>query len=70
MIQIKTTQINSIALSAEPDYLLVQKLLKDGAIEEVYFGLGKIVWDNCGRIQKNGQRRIGLSTINKLKNPN
>jgi len=67
LIQIKTTQINSIALSSEPDYLLVQKLLPDGATKEIYFGPGKIIWDNCGKMQKNGQRRISLNAIKKLK---
>lgn len=66
MIQIKTTQINSIALSSEPDYLLIQKLLKNGTVEKIYFGHGKIVWDNCGKMQKNGQRRISLSRLIKL----
>lgn len=69
LIQIKTTQINSIALSSEPDFLLVQKLQTDGTTEEIYFGPGKIIWDNCSKMQKNGQRRISLSSIKKLKKP-
>ena len=65
-IQIKATQINRIAISSEPDYLIVIKLFSDGTWEEVYNGPGKHVWDNAGKMQKNGQRPISLSKLRSL----
>lgn len=67
-VQIKATQINRIAISSEPDYLIVIKLFSDGSWEEVYNGPGKPVWDNAGKIQKNGQRPISLSKLRCLMN--
>lgn len=65
-VQIKATQINKIAISSEPDYLIVIKIFPDGSWEEVYNGPGKPVWDNAGKMQKNGQRSISLCNMKKL----
>ena len=65
-VQIKATQINRIAISSEPDYLIVIKLFSDGSWEEIYNGPGKPVWDNAGKMQKNGQRPISLSKLKSL----
>ena len=65
-VQIKSTQINRIAISSEPDYLIVIKLFLDGSWEEVYNGPGKPVWDNAGKMQKNGQRPISLTKMRNL----
>ena len=62
-IQIKATQKDSIAISSEPDYLIVIKLLSDGSWRESYNGPGKPAWDNAGKLQKNGQRPISLSKL-------
>ena len=67
-IQIKATQINRIAISSEPDYLIVIKLFSDGTWEEVYNGPGTLVWENAGKMQKNGQRPISLSKLRRLMN--
>lgn len=67
-VQIKATQINRIAISSEPDYLIVIKLFLDGSWEEVYNGPGKPVWDNAGKMQKNGQRPISLNKLRILMN--
>ena len=67
-IQIKATQINRITISSEPDYLIVIKLFSDGSWEEIYNGPGKPVWDNAGKMQKNGQRPISLSKLRSLMN--
>ena len=67
-VQIKATQINRIVISSEPDYLIVVKLFSDGSWEEVYNGPGKSVWDNAGKMQKNGQRPISLSKLRCLMN--
>lgn len=67
-VQIKATQVNEIAISSKPDYLIVIKLFSDGSWEEVYNGPGKPVWDNAGKMQKNGQRPISLSKLRSLMN--
>ena len=65
LVQIKATQINRIAISSEPDFIIVIQLQSDGSWIEIYNGPGKHVWDNAGKMQKNGQRPI---SIHKLKN--
>ena len=66
MVQIKATQVKGIAISSEPDYLIVIRLLSDGSWEEIYNGPGKAAWDNAGKMQKNGQRPISLSKLRNL----
>lgn len=65
-VQIKTTQTGSMALSSEPDHLLVLFLSPSGELSEVYNGPGAPVWRKCGKVQKNGQARISLTTLNEL----
>lgn len=66
MIQIKATQVKGIAISSEPDYLIVIRLLSDGSWEEIYNGPGRAAWDNAGKMQKNGQRPISQSKLRNL----
>ncbi len=66
-VQIKATQVKGISISSEPDYIIVIKLFSDGSWEEVYNGLGKPVWNNAGKMQKNGQRPISLAKLRNLK---
>ena len=63
LVQIKATQVKGVSISSEPEYVIVIKLFTDGSWEEVYNGSGKLVWNNAGKMQKNGQRYI---TLNKL----
>lgn len=67
-IQIKATQGDFIALSSEPDYLLVLKISKEGVGEEIYNGPGKVVWDlvKDKPTPKNGQFQIGSSRLKSL----
>lgn len=65
-VQIKATQVQGISISSEPEYLIVIKLFSDGSWEEVYNGPGKPVWDNAGKMRKNGQRPISLNKLKKL----
>ncbi len=65
-VQIKATQINSVALRSKPEHLLVLRILKDGTAKEVYNGPGGLVWKNAGKMQTNGQRAITLSRLSKL----
>ena len=68
LVQIKATQVQGISISSEPDYLIAIKLFSDGSWEEVYNGPGKPVWDNAGKMQKNGQRSISLGRLRGLMN--
>ena len=67
-VQIKATQVKSISISSEPDYVIVIKLFSDGSWEEVYNGPGNLVWDAAGKMQKNGQRPISLNKLKVLMN--
>ncbi len=68
MVQIKATQGNTIGIRSNPDYLIVIKILPDGNFEEYYNGIGDLAWNECGKMQKNGQRSISLSKLRKLMN--
>ncbi|MDX5362980.1 MAG: hypothetical protein LPJ91_02330 [Pseudazoarcus pumilus] len=65
-VQVKATQGKSVALRAEPEHLLVLFLASDGEVTEVFNGPGSVAWSACGPMQKNGQRPIGLSRLQKL----
>ncbi len=65
-VQIKATQRKSVALRSKPEHLLVLFILKDGTTKEMYNGPGELVWENTGKMQKNGQRAITLSRLSKL----
>ena len=66
LVQIKATQIVRVALSSEPDWLLVLKIHADGSSTEVYNGPGKYAWENCGKMQKTGQRSVSLAKLRQL----
>ncbi len=63
-VQIKVTQVKGISISSEPDFIIVIQIQTDGSWIKIYNGPGKDVWDNAGKMQKNGQRPI---SIHKLK---
>lgn len=66
LVQIKATQINRIAISSEPDYLIVIQISPNGDWTEIYNGLGSRVWNNAGKMQKNGQRPISIAKLKTL----
>ena len=66
LVQIKATQIDRVALSSEPEWLLVLKIHPDGTFTEEYNGPGALAWEHCGKMQKNGQRPISLAALRKL----
>src|SRR5439155_13239221 len=43
-IQIRTTQLDTITVSSEPEHLIAIRLSKDGTFEEVFNGPGAGVW--------------------------
>ncbi len=65
-VQIKATQSKSVGMRSEPEHLIVLGLKKDGTNFEIYNGPGALAWSNAGKIQKNGQRSIGVSKLKKL----
>lgn len=65
-VQIKATQINRIALSSEPECLIVIQVKRSGEWEEIYNGPGKLPWEQAGKMQKNGQRAISLAKLRQL----
>ena len=63
LVQIKATQTKRIAISSEPEHLVVIKLAHNGSWEEIYNGPGDLVWNNAGKMQKNGQRPISIAKL-------
>ena len=68
LVQIKATQINRISISSSPDYAIVIKMNSDGSWTEVFNGPGVIIWENAGKMQKNGQRIVSLAKLSALMN--
>jgi hypothetical protein len=66
LVQIKATQIDRISISSEPEWLIVLEIHKDGTFSEVYNGPGKLAWEQCGKMQKNGQHPISLARLRNL----
>ncbi len=68
LVQVKATQGDSIAISSEPQYLLVLRLTKDGSFKEVYSGPGPRVWAlvSSKPLPKNGQYQVRLSRLQQL----
>ena len=66
-VQIKATQGKSVGIRSEPEHLIVLKLTGNGsAVNEVYNGPGAAPWQHAGKMQKNGQRMISVSRLQKL----
>lgn len=66
LVQVKLTAGKSVSLNGNCDWLLVLKIASHTTAELVYFGAGQQVWDICGPMQKNGQRRVSLSKLRGL----
>ena len=68
-VEIKATTRTSIGLSASgtrAERLVVVVVDGDGETEIAYDGPTAPTWDAAGKAQKNGQRRISVSTLKKL----
>jgi hypothetical protein len=65
-VEIKMTQGKSVALRAVPQHLIVLHLSKEGSATEVFNGPGKLAWSRCGPMQRNGQKRISLKSLQEL----
>jgi len=66
LVQIKLTGgSGGVGIYGKPDHLIVLQLSKM-EIRLIYNGPGARVWEKCGKLQKNGQRRISLSNLQAL----
>lgn len=66
LIQIKATQTKRIAISSEPDFLIVIQIRENGSWEEIYNGPGRLAWESAGKMQKNGQRPVSIAKLRAL----
>ena len=66
-VQIKMTAGTSVAMYAECVRLVVLRVVSPEEAEIVYDGPGAPVWARAGKIQKNGQRVVSLTTLTKLR---
>ena len=62
-VQIKLTAGNSISMFADCERLIVLRIVSPEEAEVVYDGPGAPAWAAAGSMQKNGQRKISLSTL-------
>lgn len=69
-VQVKATQGSKVALSSEPEHLLVLRIHRDGAFLEVYNGPGAPAWALVSHKPrpKNGQYQISLAALRRLMN--
>lgn len=65
-VQVKLTGSSSVSMYATCDRLIVLKIVSPDEAEVVYDGDGAPAWSAAGKLQKNGQRTIGLSKLRKL----
>ncbi len=67
-VQIKATQGGRVAFrgSKAPDHLIVLSLDREGQLTEQYNGPGHDPWLFSGKLQRNGQRSIGLTRLRHL----
>ncbi|NDY94400.1 DUF6998 domain-containing protein [Wenzhouxiangella limi] len=62
-VEVKLTQGGAIGLREQPEHLIVLQRPKGRVISVVYNGPGGPAWEKAGRMQRNGQRRITLTTL-------
>ena len=65
-VEIKLTQLRSVAIRHKPEHLVVLHRAKGQRVNVVFNGPGDIVWTEAARMQKNGQRPIGLTRLSSL----
>jgi len=68
LIQVKATQTKRIAITSEPQHLLVLKLHKEGSFDEIYNGPGRGVWAlvSSKPRPKNGQYPVNIAKLARL----
>jgi hypothetical protein len=68
LVQVKATQKKRIAISSEPQHLLVFRLHKEGSFDEIYNGPGCRVWALVSgkKLPKNGQHPVSVPALMRL----
>ncbi|QXT39419.1 DUF6998 domain-containing protein [Gymnodinialimonas ceratoperidinii] len=62
-VEIKLTQGKSVGLRHESEHLIVLSRPKGRSISVIYNGPGALAWNAAGKMQKNGQRSLGLQKL-------
>jgi len=71
-VQIKATQIDRVSFSSKhenedvPDQVIVISIDKTGNWKVEFNGPGKLIYENLGKPQKNGQSQISLTKLRRL----
>jgi hypothetical protein len=67
-VQVKATQVGKVAISSEPEHLLVLRIARDGTFTVEYNGSGALVWAlvKDKKRPKTGQYHVQLSTLRRL----
>jgi hypothetical protein len=67
-VQVKATQGARIAITSEPEHLLVLRLNRDGSFVEEYNGPGALVWNLVAQkpLPKNGQHQVSITALRRL----
>jgi hypothetical protein len=66
LVQIKATQRAQIGITAEPEHLIVLRLLPSGEAEEVFNGPGALAWARVGPRQKTSLCHVSVSILRRL----
>ena len=68
LVQVKATQKKRVAISSEPQHLLVFRLHREGSFDEIYNGPGDRVWAlvRDKPTPKNGQHPVSVATLLRL----
>ena len=63
-VQVKSTQgTSSVTLISEPEHLVVLRLNKDGAAEEVFNGPGSLAWGNTNARRRDRHYPIPINRL-------
>lgn len=67
-VEIKATQVKSVAFRSCPEHTIIILIHKDGTFEECFNGPGELIWNQFeGRaLPSNGQFQISISKVKKL----
>ena len=67
-VEIKATQSKSVSFRSEPEHAIIIKIMPDGTFEEIYNGLGSLVWEQfVDKIRpSNGQFQISITKLKAL----
>jgi hypothetical protein len=69
-VQIKITSGNHVSMYSCCKRLLVLRVVSPEEAEVVYDGPGEPAWAQAGPMQKNGQRKIGLAKLERIRTMN